>query len=72
MMTGRRVRLEEETATMERRTREKRGKGVAKEELTEEVYVLQEDSEEDMGMYDSDEAEGVLTIWRSKLQLFYI
>jgi len=58
MMTRSRVRFEEDAATLERRTRERKGKSVAKEEPTEEVYVIQEDSDEDMEMYDSDGAVG--------------
>lgn len=58
MTTRRRVRIEEDVATMERRTREKKGKSMAKEESAEEIFVIQEDSEEDVEMYDSDREAG--------------
>lgn len=58
MATRIRMRIEEDAATMERRTREKKGKSVVKEELAEEVFVIQEDSEEDVKMYDSDREVG--------------
>jgi len=41
---------------MKRRTRERKGKSVAKEELMEEVFLIQDDSEEEQEMYDSDRA----------------
>ena len=58
MATRRRARIEENEASRERSSWDKKGKGMAKEETPEEIYLIQEDSEEDVEMYDSDREEG--------------
>jgi len=58
METRRSVRVEEDAETMERRTRERKGKSVAKEERMEEVYEIHDNTKEEEEMYELDrEAE---------------
>jgi len=58
METRSRVRVEEDAETKERRTMERKGKSVAKEERTEEVYEIWDNTEEEEEMYELDREVG--------------
>jgi len=58
MPTRRRTRNDKGEANRGRRGQEKRGKGIVEEEMAEEILTIQDDTEEEIEMFDSDQDRG--------------